>query len=205
MLVVDNEEADRGLVASALQPLGFDLWPAASGEQCLERLRAGRPDAILMDLAMPGIDGWETIHRLRTAGFGDIALAVVSANAFDRGLDHDVALSPHDFIVKPVRLPELLEWLARRLGLQWLTAAPAASAASASAPLQPPGPRQLRALRQVVRTGHVRGVLRQLDAIEAAAPASAAYVALLRQLARDFQLEALSRRIDQDLTTLETP
>lgn len=205
VLVVDNEEADRGLVASALQPLGFDVWPAASGEQCLERLRAGRPDAILMDLAMPGIDGWETIHRLRTAGFGDIALAVVSANAFDRGLDHDVALSPHDFIVKPVRLPELLEWLARRLGLQWLTAAPAASAASASAPLQPPGPRQLRALRQVVRTGHVRGVLRQLDAIEAAAPASAAYVALLRQLARDFQLEALSRRIDQDLTTLETP
>ncbi|HWH75676.1 MAG TPA: ATP-binding protein, partial [Methylibium sp.] len=61
VLVVDNEEADRGLLAHLLQPLGFELRLAASGEEALALLRAGAaPDAILMDLAMPGIDGWET-------------------------------------------------------------------------------------------------------------------------------------------------
>jgi signal transduction histidine kinase/purine-cytosine permease-like protein/FixJ family two-component response regulator len=201
VLVVDNEDADRGLVASVLQPLGFDVAQAASGEQCLELVRGECPDAILMDLAMPGIDGWETIRRLRAAGFGDIALAVVSANAFDRGLDHDVALAAQDFIVKPVRLPELLDWLGRRLDLQWLTSPPVTAAAAAAA-VVPPEPPQLRALQQVVRSGYVRGILRRLDAIEAAAPASAGYVAELRQMARDFQLEALSRRLERDLTTV---
>jgi signal transduction histidine kinase/purine-cytosine permease-like protein/FixJ family two-component response regulator len=204
VMVVDNEEADRGLVASVLQPLGFEVWAAASGEQCLELLRERRPDAILMDLAMPGIDGWETIRRLRAGGFGDVPLAVVSANAFDRSLDHDVALVAQDFIVKPVRLPELLDWLGRRLALPWHTA-PVAPAPPPPAVLVPPEAQQLRALQQVVRSGHVRGIVRQLDVIEAAAPASAGYVALLRQMARDFQLEALSRRIEQDLQTVRIP
>jgi CheY-like chemotaxis protein len=205
VLVVDNEEADRGFVASALQPLGFDVRQAASGHECLELLGQARPDAILMDLAMPGIDGWETIRRLRAAGFGDIPLAVVSANAFDRGLDHDVALPAQDFVVKPVRLNELLDWLGRRLELQWQTAPlPAATPAPSGDP-KPPDVDQLLALRQVVRSGHVRGIVRQLDGIEAAEPASAAYVARLRQMARDFQLEALSHRIEHDLHNLRTP
>lgn len=195
VLVVDNEDADRELVANVLQPLGFDVTHAASGEQCLERLTHERPDAILMDLAMPGIDGWETIRRLRAAGFGDVPLAVVSANAFDRGLEHDVGLPPQDFIVKPVRLPELLDWLGRRLALQWHTA-PAAAQPPAVAP---PDAEQLRALQRAVRSGHVRGILRQLDAVEAAAPRSAGYVATLRAMARDFQLDALARRLEHDL------
>jgi CheY-like chemotaxis protein len=66
MLVVDNEEADRELLVHLLEPLGFELRTAASGHDCLDLLAAGyQPDAIFMDLAMPGIDGWETIRRLR--------------------------------------------------------------------------------------------------------------------------------------------
>ncbi len=195
VLVVDNEEADRELVAHVLQPLGFEVWQAATGEQCLERLARGRPDAILMDLAMPGIDGWETIRRLRAAGCGDIALAVVSATAFDRGLDHDVALPPQDFLVKPLRLADLLDWLGRALALQWLGAPPPAPPPAIEAPDR----QHLLALQQVVRSGYVRGIVRQLDVVEAAEPRAAGYVALLRQMARDFQLDALARRIDQDL------
>jgi hypothetical protein len=66
ILVVDNEEADRELLVHVLQPIGFELRLAASGHDCLDLLAAGyQPQAILMDLAMPGIDGWETIRRLR--------------------------------------------------------------------------------------------------------------------------------------------
>jgi CheY-like chemotaxis protein len=66
ILVVDNEEADRELLVHVLEPLGFELRTAASGHDALDLLAAGhRPDVMLMDLAMPGIDGWETIRRLR--------------------------------------------------------------------------------------------------------------------------------------------
>jgi signal transduction histidine kinase/FixJ family two-component response regulator len=128
ILVVDNEAADRGLLVSLLRPLGFTIDTAASGDAALAQLQqAGRtdwPDAVFMDLAMPGIDGWETLRRLRALrhGLGLPALpaAVVSANAFDRGLDNDVGITPADFIVKPVRVSELLDWLERRLSLTWV-------------------------------------------------------------------------------------
>jgi CheY-like chemotaxis protein len=81
------------------------------------------PDALFIDLAMPGIDGWETLRRLRAQHGFTLPAAVVSANAFDRKLDNPVGLPPEDFIVKPVRLPELLDWLGRRLDLQWVTSA----------------------------------------------------------------------------------
>jgi CheY-like chemotaxis protein len=137
ILVVDNEEADRELLVHLLEPLGFELRTAASGHDCLDLLAAGyRPDAILMDLAMPGIDGWETIRRLRGIDPAHARVAIVSANAFDKGLDNDVGIRPEDFILKPVRHSELLDWLERQLGLRWLERrcrrpGPAAAAARA--------------------------------------------------------------------------
>ena len=66
VLVVDNEEPDRELLVQLLEPLGFELRQAASGHDALDLLATGyRPDVIFMDLAMPGIDGWETLRRVR--------------------------------------------------------------------------------------------------------------------------------------------
>jgi CheY-like chemotaxis protein len=145
-----------------------------------------------MDLAMPGIDGWETLRRLREVGVR-VPAAVVSANAFDRKLDNPVGLPPEDFIVKPVRLPELLDWLGARLALQWVTLdrpAPEAVMPAAEARV-PPAPR-LQALQQALDLGHVRGIGQQLDAIEAADPAHAAFVARLRAMARQYRFDAMT-------------
>ena len=93
LLVVDNEETDRELLVHLLEPMGFELRTAVSGHDCLDLLAAGyRPDAIFMDLAMAGIDGWETLRRVRKSGHAGIHLAIVSANAFDKGLDNDVGI-----------------------------------------------------------------------------------------------------------------
>jgi signal transduction histidine kinase/purine-cytosine permease-like protein len=197
VLVVDNEEVDRGLIASLLAPLGFTIRQAASGEACLALLAAGpRPDALFMDLAMPGIDGWETLRRLRALGLGDLPAAIVSANAFDKGQDNDVGITPADFLVKPVRVGELLDWLGRRLALTW-TDAPLAAPALAPAPLSSsaaalPDPERLHALQDAVSLGHVRGVLRLLDVLDAERPACRDFSDRLRTLARQFQLDAMS-------------
>ena len=121
ILVVDNEEADRELLVSLLEPMQFDMRTAASGHDALDLLVAGvQPDVVFLDLAMPGIDGWETLRRMQALGGPQPAVAIVSANAFDRGLENTLGLGVEDFFVKPVRHSELLDWLERKLALQWV-------------------------------------------------------------------------------------
>ena len=94
LLVVDNEEIDRTLLTRRLEALGFEVVQAASGTAALGLLSERSVDAILMDLAMPGIDGWETVRTLRRQALSDAPVAIVSANAFDRGQDNDVGITP---------------------------------------------------------------------------------------------------------------
>jgi len=194
VLVVDNEEADRLLLQQRLAPLGFEVSFAASGEQALARLREGlQPDAILLDLAMPGIDGWQTLRELRRLGLSGTPVAIVSGNAFDRGLENDVGIAPEDFLVKPVARGALLEWLGRRLALERVE-----SSASQPVPAEAdfaPDPTALQALREAARMGYPRGVARALERIEADAP-GAAFVVQLRSLAGAFRHEEMLTLLD---------
>jgi CheY-like chemotaxis protein/anti-sigma regulatory factor (Ser/Thr protein kinase) len=207
VLVVDNEEVDRELLRQLLEPVGFETRAAASGEEALGLLRAmasgeseaaWRPDAILMDLAMPGIDGWETIRRARAEGLATAPIAIVSANAFDRTLDNDAGIRPADFLLKPVRHEELLDWLGRVLALEWRTAGSLGGQTDASAPpleTTLPSAASLRGLAEQVQAGYPRGIHRWLDHIEATEPACAAFTQHLRALAAQFRLDAMAQTI----------
>ena len=201
LLVVDNEEPDRELMVQLLAPMGFELRVAASGHDCLDLLAAGyQPDVIFMDLAMPGIDGWETLRRIKASGHSGIHLAIVSANAFDKGLSNDVGIKPEDFIVKPYRHAELIDWLEKRLALTWLdapvadTETPAVPAVAVLARVLPDAP-QLAALLEVVNLGFYRGIMNKLADIEKQQPATTGFVEGMRMLARQFQFEAMSRQL----------
>jgi hypothetical protein len=126
-------------------------------------------------------------------------IAVVSANAFDKALDNDVGIRPEDFILKPVRHSELLDWLERQLQLRWLQDAQPASVApsgpSSATPWTWPAAELLAPLRNAVQLGYYRGILNQLDAIEAAQPECRSFAAALREQARHFQFEAMARAL----------
>jgi signal transduction histidine kinase/ActR/RegA family two-component response regulator len=212
ILVVDNEEADRQLLVDMLQPQGFVIHPACSGEDALAQLATLKPDAILMDLAMPGLDGWQTMARIRALGLSDAPLAVVSANAFDRGLDNEVRLPAADFLVKPVRVADLLDWLGQRLHLPWLPApadAPAGPEPSAVPPeaaaIHYPPTDAIERLQALVGLGYLRGITRELDRIEAEHAAASAFVAQLRQQARAFQLDAMTQTLLRARDELRRP
>ena len=196
ILVVDNEEADRDLLVHLLEPLGFEVRVAASGHDALDLLAAGlNPDAVLLDLAMPGIDGWETLRRLRALGLEQVKVAIVSANAFDRGLENDVGITPEDFIVKPLRHSELLDWLEQRLQLVWLDApaAPALPPVPAlvhSAATAPPHD-DLLALQELLRLGYFRGIMNKLNDIRTAQPQCAGFTDHMTHLARQYQFETM--------------
>jgi len=212
ILVVDNEQADRDLLLQLLEPLGFALRQAASGHDALDLLAAGlNPDVVLLDLAMPGIDGWETLRRIRALNGPQPAVAIVSANAFDRGLDQGLGIAAEDFIVKPVRHSELLDWLERRLNLQWLSASaipatPAASStADAASPPQAalPAREELLALQALVQLGYYRGIVNRLNDLALAQPQCAAFISAQTALARQYQFEAMLSTLQKALD--ETP
>lgn len=203
ILTVDNERVDRELLVSLLEPLGFEVGEAASGEQCLEKVAAFRPHLIFMDLAMPGIDGWETLRRLKVAGFGEVPFAVISANAFDRSLDNDVGLAAADFILKPIKVEELLDWIGQRLQLEWVWAelaqsVPAAQPEAPRPPLLLPPAAARVALDEVIELGFVRGILARLDEIEALDERYAEFVRIERELAKQFQFEAMRALLRRD-------
>jgi signal transduction histidine kinase/CheY-like chemotaxis protein len=201
ILVVDNEIVDRDMLQSVLDPLGFQVEQAASGEECLQMLPRFAPHLVFMDLAMPGIDGWETIRRIRLQELTGAHIAILSANAFDKNLENDVGIAADDFIVKPVRVDELLDWIGRKLGLEWVSttgaisaAAPAGGPAATTPPTQAlvaPRREQVAALDELIGLGYVRGILNKLGEIERQEPASGEFVKVLRDLARQFQFDAM--------------
>jgi CheY-like chemotaxis protein len=203
ILTVDNEAADRELLVHILEPLGFQIAQAASGEECLELAPRFSPHLIFMDLAMPGMDGWETLRRLRAGGLVDAEIAIISANAFEQGGDNDLGIAAEDFITKPVRVDDLLDWIGRRLGLDWVNAeAPPAPTPSATepTPLHYPPALALRALDEQAELGYLRGIQKQLDSIETLDACHAEFVQVMRRLAAQFQFDAMREILRHGLT-----
>ena len=118
VLVVDDVDHGREIFAEYLEFRGFRVATAADGLEAMEKAFELRPDVILMDLSLPGIDGWEATRRLkqdeRTRDIPIIALTAL-AMASDEQMAREAGCD--DFDTKPVDLPRLLgkmeRWLAR--------------------------------------------------------------------------------------------
>jgi len=177
-----------------LEPLGFIIEQACSGHDCIEKIPNFDPDVIFMDLAMPEIDGWETIRRIRQHTLTKAHIAIISANAFDKGLENDVGIRPNDFIVKPINVQELYLWLQDALKLVWVTGKTVVSDTVIRSPHKPlVGPDKASQIRleEAISLGYLRGILEQLNVIEGLDAHYAEYVSVLRELAKQFQFDAM--------------
>ncbi|RKQ92756.1 two-component system response regulator MprA [Solirubrobacter pauli] len=106
VLIVDDEPAVRSALDRALRLDGYDVALAADGREALDRLADTRQDAVILDVAMPGIDGLEVCRRLRDAGDRTPVLMLTARDAVDdrvAGLD----AGADDYLVKPFALKEL--------------------------------------------------------------------------------------------------
>jgi CheY-like chemotaxis protein len=186
-----------------LLPLGFRIREAASGRECLESVLEHRPDAVLLDIAMDDMDGWETARRIRAHGLDDLPIIMVSADAFENQSDKIAAAGCQGFVDKPVIESELLAVLQRHLELEWVAELAVSSWAPAS-PL-PSGstvalPREhAEALLRLARLGHAQGLQRALDALAAEHADCEPQVVALRGLAARFAWDDLIARLSADL------
>ena len=80
-MVVDDDENHRVLVRDLLEPLDFNVLTASSGAECLSSPNATSPNLILLDVAMPDMDGWQAAHQLRLMRPDRPAIIMLSAFA----------------------------------------------------------------------------------------------------------------------------
>jgi two-component system response regulator MprA len=107
ILVVDDERAVRESLRRALALEGYDVDLAADGEEALDSVRRSEPDALILDVLMPGVDGLEVSRRLRRSGSKVPILMLTARDAIENrveGLD----AGADDYVTKPFALEELL-------------------------------------------------------------------------------------------------
>lgn len=107
ILVVDDDERTINALRRTLTYAGYYVSTAANGEEALSIIRIRQPDLVILDLTLPGIDGLEVCHRLRSAG---VEVAVLMLTARDAVADRVAGfeIGADDYLVKPFALEELL-------------------------------------------------------------------------------------------------
>jgi two-component system OmpR family response regulator len=107
LLLVDDEENLRSMLAAALRHSGFEVDAVATGRDALDQVRAARPDLVVLDVMLPDIDGFEVCRRLRSDG---VRVPVLFLTARDGTEDkiRGLTLGGDDYLVKPFSLDELV-------------------------------------------------------------------------------------------------
>lgn len=117
VLLVEDNEDNRIVYATMLEHYGFDVVAAGNGHDALEMARSSEPDIILMDISIPGIDGWTATERLRadpdTRGIPVIA---VTAHALPEHRERAKSLGCAGYLTKPCAPRRLLEEVRRIIG-----------------------------------------------------------------------------------------
>ena len=106
MLLIEDDRAVREGLQLALRRQGHTIHAAESGEEGLTRLRAEVPDIVVLDLMLPGIDGFEVCRRIRATG--DIPIIMLTARSDDFDIVGGLEAGADDYVVKPVQ-PRVLD------------------------------------------------------------------------------------------------
>ena len=127
LLVVDDEPNIRELLSASLRYAGFEVETAADGQQALALAESYRPDLLVLDVMMPGLDGFGVVRRLRQAGKRTPVVFLTARDAAEDKVS-GLTLGGDDYVTKPFSLDEVLARiravLRRSAGVQKVSEAP---------------------------------------------------------------------------------
>ena len=117
ILLVEDNEMNRDMLSRRLERRGYEVIVAVDGEEGVARAKADAPDVVLMDLSLPGIDGWEATRQLKVAAeTRSIPVLALTAHAMAGDREKALACGCDEFDTKPVDLPRLLDKIEGLLG-----------------------------------------------------------------------------------------
>src|SRR5262245_9188633 len=106
VLVVDDEALTLRTVSRGLAAEGFDVLTATSGEDALKIFADEKPDLVLLDIVLPGIDGVEVLRQIKAAAPAGIVVMMSAYHMVDRAVEA-MKLGAYDYLIKPFHLADL--------------------------------------------------------------------------------------------------
>lgn len=117
ILLVEDNEMNRDMLSRRLGRRGYEVVMAVDGEQGIAMAASEAPALILMDMSLPGVDGWEATRRIKSApATSGIPVIALTAHAMDGDREKALAAGVDDFDTKPVELERLLGKIEALLG-----------------------------------------------------------------------------------------
>jgi signal transduction histidine kinase/CheY-like chemotaxis protein len=169
VLIADDDSSHLDLVQELLTPLGFLMFSASDGLTCLSLAEECQPDLVLLDISMPGLDGWTVARRLREAGHTKARILMISANVDEFRTRREAEPAHDDYLIKPIDVQRLIDRIQALLGIEWIEQGeeepepPPPSTAAEVVPAR----RHLDELHQLGRIGYVKGIEAKLGEIAA--------------------------------------
>jgi len=114
ILVVDDMEASATTLTLLLRAVGQDAWAVNDGPTAIEWVQENKPDIIILDIAMPGMDGLEAARRIRDSAFQDVTLVALSGFCQDVDRERAFAAGFNHYLTKPVSVEALRDMLSAR-------------------------------------------------------------------------------------------
>jgi CheY-like chemotaxis protein len=117
ILLVEDNEMNRDMLSRRLLKAGFEMVIAVDGEQAIDLARSEAPDLILMDISLPGLDGWEATRRLKARPeTRSIPIIALTAHAMAGDREKSLAAGCNDYDTKPIDFRRLVEKIQGLLG-----------------------------------------------------------------------------------------
>jgi DNA-binding response OmpR family regulator len=113
VLVVDDDETIRAVLRRVVETAGARVTEAGTGEDALRALYDGRPDVVILDIDLPGLDGWQVLERIRQ--LTDVPVVMLSAHDDELEKVRALRAGADDYVTKPFGAPELLARLHAQL------------------------------------------------------------------------------------------
>ncbi|HSW06003.1 ATP-binding protein [Aquabacterium sp.] len=197
VLVVDDLRANRAVVMDSLAQLGFDVCEAVDGPAAVTQALNWRPDLIVMDIVMPGLDGFEATRRIHALPELAAVPVILSSGHVARPLEDDsLQAGASAFLAKPIDQHKLLASMGRLLQLRWIrdsavTAEPPAADVDAAPLLDDLPPALADELHRLALQGDMRLIRDFAERLERDTPNQARLTQQLRSLAQAYQSKAI--------------
>ena len=204
ILIADDKPYNRQMLRHLLEPVGFDVREVSNGRELLDAAQEHTPDAIITDMLMPVMTGFEAVQELRKLpDVQEIPILAVSASAFDQDPRRNPLAGSNAFLLKPIRAHRLFDTLGMLLHLDWIYAAapsepstPADSSGAVEA-FPPVPPEMLEDLRYLSKRGNMQGIRQKATTLKALDEQFSELADRLEQLAKTFAEEDIQELLDR--------
>ncbi len=194
ILVVDDNLENCLVLVNLLTPLGFQVLEANSGLEGLDKVYEFQPDLIVLDLMMPGMNGFQFVRKLRKEISKTVVIAA-SASVFNHHREESLKAGCNDFIPKPISADDLLKSLQEHLKIEWIYTAPVTDSSQVDFSAVPLPASYAAILDDLCLRGDFKGISEQVALLKEIDDKLVFFADRIEQLAKNFEDEQIRELI----------